>query len=291
MICEKVRNLMKKHLLLVLLLLPALACSFLTKTLESPTPAPTVIIPMATPTDMISLIREDIYCPSDIKEATDVYNKALTSETAGDYQQAIEYYQQALELDPEYCDAMDNIGLDLKYLGRTEESIDWYLRSIEVLPTNDVAYLGLANAYRQLENYAEAAAAYKKLIEIAPENPEGYFGLGLTHFSVEQYQDSLDALKEAERLYQEQNSPYIMDAQLFMGYNHYSLDDMENAILYFELAYPAYSEDATLNYYLGLAHYADSTVQDLEKSKEYFRKARDFGYNLEPHLEEFINQP
>jgi tetratricopeptide (TPR) repeat protein len=282
---------MKKYLLPLFLLLHMLACSFLTRALETPTPTPVVIIPMATPTDAISRIEEEIYCSSDITEATEAYNKGLTYETAGDYQQAIEYYQQAVELDPGFCDAMDNLGLNLKYLGRTEESIDWYLRSIEVLPTNDVAYLGLGNAYRQLENYSEAEPAYKKLIEIAPENPEGYFGLGLTYFALSQYQDSLNVLKEAERLYKKYDSPFITDAQLFIGYNYFSLDDMENAILYFELAYPAYMEDATLNYYLGFSYYTDSPVQDPVKAKEYLIKARELGYNLEPELEEFISQP
>lgn len=284
---------MKKTLFILILLTNTLACSFLTNTLK-PTaaqPVETATIPMASPTYTIGLISEDVYCPSDVQEAVDAYNMGLTNEMAGNYEQAIEYYQQAIELDPSYCDAMDNLALDLKYLGRTEESIDWYLRSIEVLPTNDVAYLGLANAYRQFEEYEDAAAAYKHLIEITPENPEGYFGLGMTYFSLDQYQDSLDSLKEAERLYKEQDSKFVADAQLFIGYNYFTLKDMENAILYFEQAYPSYQEDATLNYYFGLAYYADSNAQDFAKSKEYLIKARDLGYNLEPELEEFISQP
>lgn len=283
---------MRKHLSAMVLVLSSLACSFLTRSLTPPTAIPTTVTgPISTPTYTISLIEEDVYCPSDIPGATDVYNQGLTEEQAGNYERAIELYKNAIELDPEYCDAMDNLGLNLKRLGRTEESIDWYLRSIEVFPENDVAYLGLGNAYRQLGRYDEAISTFKQLSLMAPENPEGYFGLGMAYYDIGQYQDSIDSLKEAERLYNAQNSSYIADAQIFIGYNYFSLQDMENAVNYFELAYPAYQGDAELNYYLGFSYYDESPVQDFVKAKQYLLKARDLGYSLEPELEKFINQP
>ena len=283
---------MKKHLPILLLVLGSLACSFLTRSLASPTVIPPVTAgPIFTPTYTISLIEEDVYCPSDIPDATDVYNQGLTEEQAGNYERAIVFYKNAIELDPEYCDAMDNLGLNLKRLGRTEESIDWYLRSIEVFPENDVAYLGLGNAYRQLGRHDEAISTFKQLSRMAPDNPEGYFGLGMTYYDISQYRDSIDSLKEAERLYEVQDSPYIADAQIFIGYNYFSLQDMENAVNYFELAYPTYQDDAVLNYYLGLSYYDESPVQDFAKAKQYLVRARDLGYNLETELEKFINQP
>ena len=281
---------MKKYLLIVFLGINGLACSFLARTLSSPAVVPTVAL-IASPTYSIGLIEEGIYCSSDVKEARDAYNLGQSNDLAGNYEQAIEYYEQAVTLDPAYCDAMDNLGLNLKRLGRIEESIDWYLRSINVMPTNDVAYLGLANAYRQLQRYEDAVSAYEKLVDIAPENPEGYFGLGMMYYDAQKYQDSIENLKEAERLYREQNSSFDVDAQLFIGYDYFLLGDMENAVHYLEQAYPAYKDDSSLNYYLGYAYYLESPARDLVKAKQYLGKARDLGYSLGADLDQFVDQP
>ncbi|MFN8411050.1 MAG: tetratricopeptide repeat protein [Anaerolineales bacterium] len=285
---------MKKYLIFVTFVISSLACTFLTNIVASPTntpiPTPTAL-PTITATFTVGLIEENIYCSSEIQDALDAYNIGYNDEQMGNYEQAIENYKHAIELDPKYCDAMDNLALNLKRVGKVDEAIDWYLRSIEILPTNDVAYLGLANAYRQQEQYDKATDAYKKMIGIVPENPEGYFGLGMVYFSTSHYQDSIDNLEEAERLYKEQNSSFVSDAQMFIGYDYFSLNDMENAVNYFEQAYPSYYDDATLNYYLGVAYYTESPVKDLAKAKKYLTTARDLGYGLDSELEKFISQP
>ena len=277
---------MKRIYAFAILILFSLACNALSSV---PQPASTSA-PAATATLAISVFDTDIYCSSDIAEARDLYNQGLDAENAGDFEAALTLYGKAIDLDPEYCDAMDNLALNLKRLGRVEESIAWYERSLEVLPTNDAAQLGLANAYYYLNRYDEARVEFQKMIDLYPQNPEGYYGIGSVEYSTGNFQKAIELLKQAEALYIEQNSPYAADAQNRIGYSYFDLGDMPNAVLYLEKAYPTYKDDQYLNYFLGISYYVQSPVQDLAKAKSLLKDAKRLGYPLEPEFEEFINQ-
>jgi tetratricopeptide (TPR) repeat protein len=275
---------MKRSIGFIVLIFLSLACNSLT---GSPQPTPTAN-PITTATLAISIFDTDVYCSSESDEARSLYNKALTLETAGDFEGALELYARAIELDPEYCDAMDNLALNLKRLKRVEESIPWYQRSLEILPTNDAALLGLANAYSYLSRFDEARAEFQKLIDLYPQNPEGYYGMGNVEYSSGNFQNAVDWLKQSETLYIEQGSNYAADAQLLIGYSYFDLSDMPNTILYLEKAYPTHKDDRYLNYFLGISYYVQSPSQDLDKAKQLLTEAKRLGYPLEPEFQEFI---
>jgi len=53
--------------------------------------------------------------------------------------EAMQEYQKAIELDANYCDAMDNLGQLLRSQGELDEAIYWYKRSINLVPGNRAA--------------------------------------------------------------------------------------------------------------------------------------------------------
>lgn len=288
---------MKKYLFFTLFALGSLACATLTG--GSPTqPAPTpfsATVPDVVPTATTSGItrREDVelYCPSDIPEASTAYNQALDFENAGDSESAMQSYREAIRLDPEYCDAMDNLALLLKQAGNYEEAVTLYQQSLAVYPDGYVAHLGLGNAYVQLNEYDNAIAEFETLVKLFPDDPEGYYGLGSVYFDLGEYQISLTQFQQAEEIYKALNSDYIVDAQLYIGYNYTMLEDYETGRNYLELAYPYFQESAYTNYMLGYCYYYGETIRNEPLAKMYLTRARDLGMELEPELETFVNQP
>ena len=285
---------MKKFLYIVLLLSSSLACATLEKAIgTTPTPydLPTLEPPQqqATSTPITRRDNFDVYCPSDVPEAVDAYNQGVTYEQAGDTTSAISSYRQAIELDPNYCDAMDNLALQLRQQGSVDEAITWYQKSIEVAPDNDVAHLGLANAYMGLEEYDSALEEYNTLLEIDANNPEGYYGAGRVHFAREDYNEALTQFQKAEEIYKSIGSDYLVDAQVYIGFSYTLLEDYENGRNYLEMVYPQMQDNAYVNYFLGSCYYYGKSIQNDPLAKLYLTRARDLGITLEPELEDFVN--
>ena len=288
---------MKKQLVLAGFVIFSLACATLTAPFQTePTPIPTIaiqptVIPPTVTGDITRQENVEVYCPSDVQGATEAYNRAITYEDAGDSQSAEQSYREAINLDPEYCDAMDNLAILLKQNGNVDEAIELYQQSIAVKPDNDVAHLGLANAYSSQDRYDEALSEYAALVQINPQNAEGYYGPGLVYFNQEKYNEAIDQFKQAETLYQEQNSDYIVDAQAYIGFSYAMLEDYESGRDYLELAYPALQDNAYVNYMLGVCYYYGESIKDDVLAKQYLTHAQDLGFDLEPELADFINQP
>lgn len=289
---------MKKVLVFAVLVLSTLACASLTggtPTQAAPSPVPTSILPDVQPSATVPAIdrREDVdlYCPSDVPEAVDAYNQALNFENAGDADSAVQSYRQAIELDPEYCDAMDNLALLLKQKGNYEEAVTLYQQSIAIYPDGYVAHLGLANAYSQMEQYDQAINEFETMLMLFPDDPEGYYGLGIVYFNISDYQQSLAQFMRAEEIYKAQGSSYTPDAQVYIGYNYTMLADYEKGRDYLELAYPYFQETGYTNYMLGYCYFYGETIRNEPLAKQYLTRARDLGMDLEPELDTFVDQP
>ena len=119
-----------------------------------------------------------MYCPTRNPEAQDFFRNGVQLVQQGNVEEAIKAYTRAIELDGNFCDAMDNLGQLLRRKGKIDEAIHWYKRSIELFPKNSIAHLNLAVAYSFQGKFGEAIAEHKINIGIDPENPEGYYGLG-----------------------------------------------------------------------------------------------------------------
>lgn len=289
---------MKKYIIFTVLILSTLACATLTgdpRTQVTPFPVSTSVQPDTLPSAAVPTIDRteavDLYCPSDVPEAVDAYNQALNYENVGDTDSAVKSYREAIELDPEYCDAMDNLAHLLKQVGNYEESVTLYQQSIAIYPEGYVAHLGLANVYSQMEQYDNAITEFETMLKLFPDDPEGYYGLGNVYFNLSDYETSLAQFLRAEEIYKAQGSAYTPDAQVYIGYNYTMLTDYEKGRDYLELAYPYFQESGYTNYMLGYCYFYGNTIRSEPLAKQYLMRARDLGVELEPELETFVNQP
>lgn len=108
-----------------------------------------------------------------------------------EYEQAIQYYQRALSIDPSYNEADNNLGITYRDAGR------YYGEQKGDLP-RAIQYLEQAYAYRPDEyetvrllgvaygiqgNSAKAIEYFKKGIELNPEDADAFFNLGTAWFN------------------------------------------------------------------------------------------------------------
>jgi tetratricopeptide (TPR) repeat protein len=87
------------------------------------------------------------------------------------FNNAIDAYKKAIEMDPKYGQPYGNLGFIYYRLGKYEDAILLYKKSIDLLDTPEdkaASWNRLGDTYRRLGDYRNALAAYQKSSEMAP---------------------------------------------------------------------------------------------------------------------------
>jgi len=293
----------KITLLIGTLLLGLAACQQIgsetaTSTLSIPATASSVVLDTlsgstqeATPLPTTSQSSGEIVCSSVNEGARSDYSRATSLQQSGEWEEAKLLYERAIEADPGYCDAMDNLGLILRQQGDLEGAIDWYLRSIEVAPHNTIARMNLAVAYDYQGKADLAAEQYEQIIAIDPANPEGFYGLAGIYLNQERYVQAVPYYREAARLYEESGSFWAHDAYHGLGIALAELGQCAEAVENLERVYDEFIYDAQVNYYLGFC-YLDETISDPTLAEQYLVRSAFLGmvlpqeiWDILPHLD------
>jgi len=100
------------------------------------------------------------------------FNEGVAASAAGNFDEAIAKFNEALKTNPQCADCYYNIGvanIGKKDLDKAEEA---YKKAIEVKPSAD-AYNGLASVYTSQRKFDEAQEAGKKAAELTATTPGG----------------------------------------------------------------------------------------------------------------------
>jgi tetratricopeptide (TPR) repeat protein len=87
----------------------------------------------------------------------------------GKLEEAIEAYNKALAIKPDYAEAHSNMGVTLKDQGKLEEAIEAYKKALAIKPDYAEAHNNMGNALEVQGKLEEALEAYKKSLGIKPE--------------------------------------------------------------------------------------------------------------------------
>ncbi|HEV2913504.1 MAG TPA: tetratricopeptide repeat protein [Pyrinomonadaceae bacterium] len=114
-------------------------------------------------------------------QAIGFFSRAYKAGQAGDPSKAEELYRKTIELNPDYTDAYNNLGvLLLRDRALYAEAEALFRKAIELKPDYASAYNNLGVLLsKDAAHYAEAEAAYRKAIELKPDYANAYNNLGL----------------------------------------------------------------------------------------------------------------
>jgi Tfp pilus assembly protein PilF len=110
--------------------------------------------------------------------------------------------KRAIELDPQYADALMTLGTALDELGRPEEAVEMYRKAIALplLTTPHLAYHGLGLALYHLKRYREAEDALRFAIGLEPQMAGAFYNLGLVFVAEQRTEDAKVAFRRARDL-------------------------------------------------------------------------------------------
>ena len=94
---------------------------------------------------------------------------------------ALQSFQAAVELDPNFAEARSNVGLTTLGFRNYEVAKEQFNKVIALQPKNYNAYIGLGAALRGLKDLDGAEAQYKKAKDIDPRRGEAYYNLAVLY--------------------------------------------------------------------------------------------------------------
>jgi len=147
---------------------------------------------------------------------------------------AEKHFNQAIELNPQFVEAIDHLGLVYRRQNRLKEAEELYIKSINIAPRNSISYQNLAVVYELQDKLNSAFHTYMTMLDITSENPEPFYGIGKLFFTIGRYKESITFLDNAIELYINNKSTYVFDAIYFKGMVYYKLNEFEAALKYLE---------------------------------------------------------
>jgi tetratricopeptide (TPR) repeat protein len=102
----------------------------------------------------------------------------------GKYEEAIKYYDKAIEIDPNYAGAWYGKGSALQKLKQYKEAIECSAKAIELNPNDPnfpYPWIVKGDSLRTIGDYSEAEHCFKKAHDLDPNNMDALYGLGLIY--------------------------------------------------------------------------------------------------------------
>ena len=117
----------------------------------------------------------------------------------GRLRDALQAYQRAVQLRPDYAEARMALGIQLLASGNYTDALSHFLAAEKLVPTLPAVYLNLGDAYRASERWTDAQRAYRRALELESKLPEAHFGLGLLYLSAGASFPGLDEVSALEK--------------------------------------------------------------------------------------------
>ena len=110
---------------------------------------------------------------------------------------AIQYYQQAIALNPNYAEAYNNLGVSFQDIKEYGAAIESYQKALQLKPDYAEAFGNIANTLKSEHKLEAALAYYDKALTLKPDNPDFHHNLGATLKSLQRYEQALISYKKA----------------------------------------------------------------------------------------------
>jgi tetratricopeptide (TPR) repeat protein len=197
----------------------------------------------------------------DSEKAPIYHQLGLTKYAQGGYQEAITFFEKALEIyektlppnDSELASSFNNIGLVYKDMGEYSKALSSHVKALEIkqksLPPNHFdlssSYCHIGKVYHSMGEYSKALSSHEKSLEIKrqslpPNHPElakSYIAHGLVYNEMGEYSKAIMFYEKALEIQQESlppNHPSLGASYNSIGSVYNSIGEYSKALLFYE---------------------------------------------------------
>ncbi len=117
------------------------------------------------------------------------FKNAARAVDKGEAAQAIEHLQKAIEIDPDYMEAHNNLGVRYMLKGDFQTAMTHFDRAAKLDPGSALAAVNTAAALFSLKRFDEAAVAARHAVDLDPRMSKGRYILGVSLVAQKHYTD------------------------------------------------------------------------------------------------------
>jgi tetratricopeptide (TPR) repeat protein len=146
-----------------------------------------------------------------------LFNIAQVHAQIGPYEDAIDYFGQAMAMDPNYSEYYNDRGAVYFKMGLLEHAERDYIAAIELSPPYPEVWTNLGQCYRAMERLDEAVRAYTRALDLDPNSTLALVGRADAQFALDHAE--LAALADYDRaLTIEPKQPLVLASRAIVHY-------------------------------------------------------------------------
>jgi len=145
----------------------------------------------------------------------------FVADQTGQPQQAIRYFEEALDLAPNFTAARNNLGSAYLRLGKVTLAVEQFEKTLRSHPDDVTAHYNLGLIFLQTGAPVKAVTHLEKALSVSPQDPAVFFLLARSYFAVGRKEDGLKTALEAERSSGQEASAFFMFGALLLANQQY----------------------------------------------------------------------
>ena len=119
------------------------------------------------------------------------------NEKLGSYDEALDAFNRAIAVKPNFSGAYNNIGSVFRKLGNTQKALESYKKAIEIQPDLAEAHNNLGNTLRDYKKFSESIQSYKNAINIKPDFAAAHYNMAVTFTDLNDINQAIQAYEKA----------------------------------------------------------------------------------------------
>ncbi len=148
-----------------------------------------------------------------------------------DFDKAVENYNMAIVLNPNFSEAYFNRGLAYYNKKNYDKAVSDYNKSAELDPRNPVIYNNRGDAYYRKQEFENAILDYDKAVSLNPKYLKAYYNRGLAYACQQDYERAIEDFDKVVEL-----NPEFAEAYHIRGLAYDYMQDYDRAITDYDKA-------------------------------------------------------
>lgn len=166
-----------------------------------------------------------------INDAEEAYDQGLALQQLGRHEEALANFDRALQIKPNYVEALGKRSITLRLLKRCDEAIACIDSALSLDPGYIPVMNNRGNILQDLGQFNNALIWYDRALELKPDYADAWYNRGLALLEIDRFDDALNSFDRAL-----QCKPDNVDALTNKGLALRSLNRIEEALSCFEQA-------------------------------------------------------
>jgi tetratricopeptide (TPR) repeat protein len=145
-------------------------------------------------------------------QAQKLFDKGEQSFAKHNVAEARDLYRQALELDPEFVDAYNELGAAEAAMGRLPEAAEQFQKAIDIAPENQLALPNLCIVLAKMRRFHEAGEVARRALRVVPGSGPIHYILAAS--IIEEHGNADEAIEHMKRAAAEIPSAHLVASDL-----------------------------------------------------------------------------